>query len=120
MNNVPTEFEECRTFHQWLQLNHIRHTHVGNESQVGGRAGAIRGARLKAIGQSKGFPDYLILVRNQVIAIEMKRQKGGRLSKEQADWLQSLQTAGIDGYIAHGANEAMEIVQQYMKSGDRC
>lgn len=115
MNNVPSEFDECRTFHQWLQLNHIRHTHVGNESQVGGRAGAIRGARLKVIGQSKGFPDYLILVRNQVIAIEMKRQKGGRLSKEQKEWLEALRECGVQSFTAEGAEQAIKTVLSFLR-----
>lgn len=112
----PSEYEECQVFHQWLQLNNIRHTHIGNESQIGGRQGAIRGAQLKRIGQSKGFPDYLLIVRGKLIAIEMKRIKGGKVSAEQQDWLDALAKAGVPGYVAHGANEAMEIVQGYLKS----
>jgi len=110
--SCPTEFEECQVFHRWLQMKHIRHTHIGNESQIGGRAGAIRGSRLKSIGQSKGFPDYLVIVNNQLIAIEMKRQHGGRLSQEQSDWLEALAACGVKTYICRGANEAMEAVQQ--------
>ena len=114
--NLPTEFQECQVFHRWLELNHIRHTHIGNESQMSGRAGAIRGSKLKSIGQSKGFPDYLVIVNRQLIAIEMKRQKGGKVSTEQWDWLQALEDCGIRTFVAHGANEAMETVQSCMKS----
>ena len=110
-----TEYQECEILHQWLQLKHIKHTHIGNESQIGGRQGVIRGAQLKRIGQSKGFPDYLIIVNDKLIAIEMKREKGGKVSPEQQDWLDALAKAGVDGYVAHGANEAMEIVQRYLK-----
>lgn len=110
-----SEYQECQVFHRWLDLNHIKHTHIGNESQIGGRTGAIRGAQLKRIGQSKGFPDYLIIANNKLIAIEMKRGKGGKVSDEQRDWLDALAKAGVDSYIAHGANEAMEIVQSYLK-----
>lgn len=110
-----SEYQECQVFHRWLDLNHIKHTHIGNESQIGGRAGAIRGAQLKRIGQSKGFPDYLVIVNNKLIAIEMKREKGGKVSDEQRDWLDALAKAGVDSYVAHGANEAMEIVQSYLK-----
>ena len=111
-SNCPTEYAECQVFHRWLQMKHIRHTHIGNESQLGGRAGAIRGARLKSIGQSKGFPDYLVIVNNQLIAIEMKRQHGGRLSQEQDEWLAALADCGIKTYVCKGANEAMEAVRQ--------
>lgn len=114
-SNCPTEYSECQVFHQWLALNHIRHTHIGNESQLGGRAGIIRGARLKAIGQSKGFPDYLVIVNNQLIAIEMKRRKGGRLEPEQADWLESLESCGVNNYVCQGAEEAIELVEKLLK-----
>lgn len=115
--NCPTEYAECQVFHRWLELNHIRHTHIGNESQIGGRAGIIRGARLKAIGQSKGFPDYLVIVNNQLIAIEMKRRKGGRLEPEQADWLESLESCGVKTYVCQGAEEAIELVANLRSAG---
>lgn len=112
---VPTEYQECQAFHQWLQAKHLKHTHIGNESQMGGRAGAIRGARLKSIGQSKGFPDYLVLVNNRLIAIEMKRQKGGRLSKEQKEWLEALRACGIQSFPAQGAEQAIDIVSLFLR-----
>lgn len=113
--SVPTEYAECQVFHQWLELNHIRHTHIGNESQIGGRAGIIRGAKLKAIGQSKGFPDYLLIVNDKLIAIEMKRQSGGRLSPEQKDWINALGACNIGTYVCYGANQAIETVQSLLK-----
>ena len=113
--SCPTEYAECQVFHQWLELNHIRHTHIGNESQIGGRAGIIRGAKLKAIGQSKGFPDYLLAVNGQLVAIEMKRQTGGRLSPEQKDWINVLSACNVDTYVCYGANQAIETVQSLLK-----
>ena len=113
--SCPTEYAECQVFHQWLELNHIRHTHIGNESQIGGRAGIIRGAKLKAIGQSKGFPDYLLIVNNKLIAIEMKRQTGGRLSPEQKQWLEALTGCGVKCFVCRGANQAIETVQSLLK-----
>lgn len=114
-SSVPTEYDECVVFHRYLELKHIKHTHIGNESQMGGRAGVIRGAKLKAIGQSKGFPDYLVLVNNRLIAIEMKRQKGGRLSKEQKEWLEALRACGIQSFSAQGAEQAIDIVDFFLR-----
>lgn len=114
-SNCPTEYAECLVFHRWLEINHIRHTHIGNESQIGGRAGIIRGAKLKAIGQSKGFPDYLLIVNGKLIAIEMKRQTGGRLSPEQKDWINALDACSIGTYVCHGAKQAIETVQSLLK-----
>ena len=111
-SSVPTEYDECVVFHRYLELKHIKHTHIGNESQLGGRAGIIRGAKLKAIGQSKGFPDYLVIANNQLIAIEMKRQKGGHVEPEQAEWLEALEDCGIKTYICRGASEAIEAIER--------
>ena len=113
--SCPTEYAECQVFHQWLELNHIRHTHIGNESQIGGRAGIIRGAKLKAIGQSKGFPDYLVLVNGQLVAIEMKRQKGGHVEAEQTEWLEALTGCGVKCFVCRGATQAIETVQSLLK-----
>ena len=110
-----SEYQECQVFHRWLELNRIKHTHIGNESQIGGRQGVIRGAQLKRIGQSKGFPDYLIIVNDKLIAIEMKRQKGGHTSPEQKDWLEALTDCGVKCFICRGATQAIDTVQSLLK-----
>ena len=114
-SSCPTEYSECQAFHHYLEMKGIPHTHIGNESQLGGRAGIIRGARLKAIGQSKGFPDYLLVVNGQLVAIEMKRQKGGRLSPEQKQWLEALTGCGVKCFVCRGATQAIETVQSLLK-----
>ena len=112
--SVLTEYQECQVFHRYLELKRIKHTHIGNESQLGGRAGVIRGARLKAIGQSKGFPDYLLAVNGQLVAIEMKRQKGGHTSPEQKEWLETLTDCGVKCFVCRGAESAIETVERLL------
>ena len=120
-SNCPTEYSECQVFHRYLEMKGIPHTHIGNESQLGGRAGIIRGARLKAIGQSKGFPDYLLfpLTKNYdqriSVAIEMKRLKGGAVSAAQEWWIERLGEAGFYCAVCHGADEAIEFVEKLLK-----
>lgn len=114
-SNCPTEYAECQVFHRYLEMKGIPHTHIGNESQLGGRAGIIRGAKLKAIGQSKGFPDYLLVVNGQLVAIEMKRQKGGRVSSEQKEWLGTLTDCGVKCFVCRGAESAIETVERLLK-----
>lgn len=120
-SNCPTEYQECEVFHRYLEMKGIPHTHIGNESQLGGRAGIIRGARLKAIGQSKGFPDYLLFPRFTLgtkrlrIAIEMKRQKGGTVSGAQSYWMEVLNDAEFECYICHGAAQAIKVVEDLLK-----
>lgn len=112
--SCPTEYQECQVFHRYLEMKGIPHTHIGNESQLGGRAGIIRGARLKAIGQSKGFPDYLLVVNSQLVAIEMKRQKGGHTSPEQKEWLETLTGCGVKCFVCRGAESAIETVERLL------
>ena len=113
-SSCPTEYSECQAFHHYLEMKGIPHTHIGNESQLGGRAGIIRGARLKAIGQSKGFPDYLLVVNGQLVAIEMKRQKGGHTSPEQKEWLGTLTDCGVKCFVCRGATQAIETVEKLL------
>ena len=121
--SCPTEYAECQVFHRYLEMKGIPHTHIGNESQLGGRAGIIRGARLKAIGQSKGFPDYLLfpLTKNYdqriSVAIEMKRRKGGAISAAQKWWIERLGEAGFHCAVCHGADEAIELVEKLLSAG---
>lgn len=120
---VPTEYEECKIFVQWLKLNNIPHSHCANESQSGSKNAMIRGARLKAIGQSRGVFDYEVYVPikgitgeidcYQLLKIEMKRIKGGVVSPEQKNWLKIYELAGIPSKVCKGADEAIKFVQDF-------
>ena len=122
--DTPSEYEECKIFVQWLRLNNIPHSHCANESQSGGKNAIIRGAKLKAIGQSKGVFDYDIYIpvkgiMNKVdcyelIKIEMKRRKGGVVSPEQKSWMKIYELAGIPCKICKGADEAIEFVKEHL------
>ena len=125
MTRVPLEEEEVIAFHQWLQINDIPHTHVPNE--IGGSTSAIkaRAVKMKKMGTSKGFPDLLVFIpitgvtgeidSYQMCAIEMKRRKGGTVSKEQKRWLEILQASGAMCAVCHGADEAIAFVEAIMK-----
>lgn len=46
----------------------------------------------KRMGVKSGVPDYIIVTKDKVIFLEMKRKKGGTLSATQREWLAN--TAG--------------------------
>ena len=78
------------------------------------------------MGMSPGFPDVEIPypLRNQQgwfiycgLYIEMKRSKGGKLSTEQAEWLQFLESQGYYAACAHGFEQAKEIFTHYFSLG---
>lgn len=65
---------------------------------------------------AKGFPD-LVLVRERLVVIECKAQKGA-LRAEQARWLDSLLRAGVEAYIARPSDvEAVEWVLRHRGGG---
>jgi hypothetical protein len=70
-----------------------------------GRKGA---GKLKAEGVSSGVPDLYVPAWD--LWIEMKRQKGGQLSKTQAGWKAYLEGLGATVIVCAGAKEAREKV----------
>lgn len=120
---IPTEDQECEVFVQWLRLNNIPHAHISNESRSGSKNAMIRGAKLKRMGQSRGYWDYDIFVPikgitgivdcYELIKIEMKRKKGGTISPEQKEWQKIYEMSGIPCKICKGADEAIDFVKNY-------
>lgn len=112
--NYPLEAEEHKAFVNYLEVLRLPHFHVPNEQSQ-------RAYRMvnRKLGVSSGVPDLFVIVkserngRSKLIAIEMKRQRGARptVSPKQKLWLEELKRAGIDGYVAYGATEAIEIVR---------
>lgn len=120
----PLEDDECIVFSQWLSLNNIPHSHIGNESRSSSKNAMIRGAKLKRMGQSRGVWDYEIYIPfkgitgtvdcYEVAKIEMKRQFGGKTSPEQKAWGRIYEKAGIPCKICKGADEAIDFVKSLM------
>ncbi len=72
---------------------------------------------LKEQGYKTGFPDLMVLAQNskkEVLFIEFKREKGGRLSPKQQEWQDKLSNMGYDSYVAKGAKEAIVILEEWL------
>lgn len=107
---VPTEFHEGLSLVAYLRIKGYKFTHIPNET--GGSPEAKRRAvRMKQQGTSKGFPDYVVIVKSKLLFIELKRKKGSRVSPEQKEWLEALSKTGAHCIIAHGASEAIEYIE---------
>ena len=123
VTNVPLEEDEQRAFVTWCHLNGIYVHHSGNE--IGGsiRAMKTRAIKMKQMGTSKGFPDLLAFIpitgvddeidAYQMLAIEMKRLKGSTTTREQKEWGEILEKAGIPFRVCKGAEKAIEFVNEY-------
>ena len=119
-NNTPTEYEECVTLAEYLQVlkNQKKiavYTHTPQETYTKSWS---QKAKNKKQGVTKGIPDYVIVTSNKkVLFIEMKRKKGNKATKEQKEWIESLQ--GINGIIAdvcYGFDEAKKLIDEAIKN----
>lgn len=111
MNDIiPTEHEEQRIFVQWFRRKYspVRIFAIPN----GGFRSRATAGRLKAEGVMRGIPDLFVPEWN--LWIEMKRIKGGRLSPDQVNWKQYLEEIGNTVFVAYGAENAMELVDDFV------
>jgi hypothetical protein len=116
----PTEYAEQCKLARWLDLavGTCGWCHVPNE-QPGARDArqrAIAGARLRAAGRKSGVPDVLIFLPAPAalfrgVALELKRETGGRVSPNQVEWHRSLTDAGWRVLVARGADDAIRQLQ---------
>lgn len=66
---------------------------------------------MKREGTSKGFSDYIIIAKGQLIAVELKRLAGSTTSLEQKEWIKAFQDIGIPAAICKGAVEAIAFLE---------
>ena len=88
--------------------------HIPNE----GRRSLRYGRELIAQGMRKGVPDIFIASPARHYAglfIEMKRCDGGKLSKEQKNWLDRLNRAGYLAVVCNGWEEARNVILEYLR-----
>jgi hypothetical protein len=94
--------------------------HVPNE----GKRSAVAGARLRAAGLKSGCPDILLFSpapnkpEARGVAIELKREKGGRISEAQKEWIWRLNEAGWYATVCHGYDAAINELEElgYIKN----
>lgn len=101
---LPSEHEEQCAF-----ISAFRKTFPGVRIIAipnGGWRDIKTAARLKAEGVCKGVPD--LFIPEWRFWIEMKRQKGGRASEEQKDWIEYLTATGYKAVVCKGKDEALQ------------
>lgn len=115
----PTEEQEQAYVIQWrdLMVNQVPELsllfHIGN----GGLRSKSEAVRFKRLGVKPGVSDLMLPVARHGyhgLWIEMKRQHDGKLSKPQKEWLDDMRKQGYKAERANGADEAIEIIKEYM------
>ena len=116
---VPTEAEEQRALFEWAEWAKAKHPqlrwmhHIPN----GGSRNPIEARHLKEQGVKAGVPDIFLPTPNAIhmgLFIEMKRRKGGKVSKEQSMWIHELNKAGYRAVFCKGWEEARDEILKYL------
>lgn len=112
---IPTEHEEQRAFISWWRKS-LPDCWIHAIPNGGGR-GIREATRLKAEGVSAGVPD--LFAPSLYLWVEMKKQKGGSVSKEQKAWHQYLRDAGYTVIVPKGAVDAVALVTKFINGIDK-
>lgn len=79
----------------------------------GGYRAKREAGKIKAEGGAAGVPDIFALHQRQVYFLEMKKAKGGRVSKEQKDMMARLTSAGAICAVAAGLEQAVAQLERW-------
>lgn len=113
MKKCKSEYEEQKAFVNWFKYN-FQDLIIFSIPNDGKRT---NGGRMVASGLTSGVSDLQILLPNgKSVFIEMKKQKGGKLSPEQIDFIDKSQSLGHTVIVANGCNEASKKFIEFIKS----
>lgn len=116
---VPSESVEQQCLFRWAAYEAGKYPvlrkmyHIPN----GGKRGKAEAARFKAEGVKPGMPDvHLPTARGgyHSLYVEMKKQKGGRLSPDQKDRIAELEEEGNRVVVCMGWEEAANVILEYL------
>lgn len=104
-----SEYEEQKLLVQYLELKCYKFSALPLDTFT--KSWSVK-MKNKAIGVRAGVPDLMIIIKSQLIFIEMKRTNGGVVSEFQKDWIDKLNKCdGISAYVCKGYEEAKKIIE---------
>lgn len=117
---VPTEAQEQMTLFSWAAMQSGKYPELNLLYHVpnGGSRHKAEAGRLRAEGVKAGVPDLCLPVaRGQYhgLYIELKRQRGGRISEEQVRWINGLLKQGYAAAVCKGWQEAANVITDYLR-----
>lgn len=117
IKKTPTEDQEQAALVRWFQTSYPAIKNRLFAIPNGAHKSKQAASRFMATGLRAGVPDlFLAVPRGQYhgLFIEMKRLKGGKVSKEQSDWLAYLNSAGYMAVVCRGCDLAKDVIADYM------
>ncbi len=115
-HGIGSEYEAQKKLTDYIDTNHP--DVLWCASAGGARTSISEAKRIKASGYKRGFPDVFIYEPRGVhhgLSIEMKKEKGGVVSKYQKQWKEDLSERGFKSTIAKGYDNAVQILEDYLK-----
>lgn len=119
VETIPTEHQEQCALFEWAawMAKRIPELHLMHAIPNGGKRDIRTAAMLKAEGVKPGLPDIFLPVSRggkHGLYIELKRRKGGVISKAQEAWIRALTNQGYMCAVCHGAEAARDEILAYM------
>ena len=120
----PSEHDEQVAFVRWLRLGGYKFTSIPNASKISYNMAN----RNTAEGLNAGLPDLLVIVKNKLVWVEMKKidrkpKRGGSggVSEVQKEWIEVLNSCGnCSAHVAYGAEEAIAIINRLDNTSITC
>lgn len=123
----PRETNEQAVVIKWAEANEYRWPELAllyaipNAGGLKGgfKSNVIQVQRMRREGVKKGVPDLCLPVARGGwfgLYVEMKRAKGGKFTEEQIQWLAGLEDQNYAAWSATGADVAIALITDYLKS----
>lgn len=110
------ESGEQKAVCDWLRIHKIGFFSVPNGAVIGGKNKYALVQKLKNEGLLPGAPDLVLIkpcpIDRKPVAIEMKRQKGGKYSDAQKTVIADMRKTGWWVLTPSGAAQAIEFLQE--------
>lgn len=124
MNNafpLPTESIEQTRLFQWARSQRGKYPELALMFHIpnGGSRHKAEAKNLKGQGVKAGVPDLCLPVARcgcHGLFIELKRQKGGRVSEAQGEWVKDLTHQGYCVTVCPGWESASRIILNYLQN----
>jgi len=113
MTKYPAEDAEQSTLVSWFRLTYK--DYIIYAIPNGGNRNPIEAKTLKQTGTLAGIPDLCVLTDKGMFFIEMKKQKGGNLSKVQKEMIPRIEHLGYKVIVGYGFRDAKEKIEEYLK-----
>lgn len=113
----PSEHDEQVTLFRWWRLQYPKQERLLFAIPNGGARNAVTGSRLKDEGVRAGVPDMLLAMpteRHAGLFLELKRQRGTKVSPVQSAMINDLARAGYAVAVCYGFEEARRTIQAYL------